>query len=174
MSLFYRPERISTRARNLNIIKVVCDLFLWSSKMDLLFVNIVVSLLSAVGMMAGIIYMLTYILGHFSSKSGTMSLRVVLCSLFYFFGSTILLLMGVQWFIDVSSVQAQGSKGFFLNIGASALALTALLNLLCGFLTLFLYLRGQISLGLTLQRLSNSIRTRLKSRQHKVSKKRES
>lgn len=164
----------STRIWNLNIIKAVCELSLWSLKMDLLFVNVLVSLLSAVVMMTGIVYILTYILGSFSSKSGSMSLRVVLYSLSYFFGSTIFLFMGVEWLTDVASARAQGGQSFYLNIGASALALAALLNLICGILTVFLYLRGQTSLSLTLQRASNGIRTRLKSRQHKTSKKRES
>lgn len=142
--------------------------------MDLSSINIVVSLSSAVVMMVAIVYILTYILGTFSSKSGSMSLRFVLQSLLYFFGSTIFLFMGVNWLTDVASARTQGGQAFYLNIGASALALAALLNILCGFLTAFLYVRGQTSLVLTLQRASDSIRTKLKSRQHRTSNKKES
>jgi len=142
--------------------------------MDPLSINIVVSLSSAVVMMVAIVYILTYILGTFSSKSGSMSLRFVLQSLLYFWGSTIFLFMGVNWLTDVAISRTHGGEVFYLNIGASALALTALLNILCGFLTVFLYVRGQTSLGLTLQRASHSIRTKLKSRQRKTSNNRES
>jgi hypothetical protein len=89
--------------------------------MDLLLINTVVSLISAVAMFVAIIYILTYMLGSFSSRSGSMSPRVVLFSLSYFFGSTVLLFLGVEW---------------------SALAVNALLHILCGFLTAFLYLKG--------------------------------
>jgi len=136
--------------------------------MDLISINTVVSLLGAVEMMIAIVYILTYILGTYSSKSGSMSLRFVLQSLLYFWGSTIFLFMGVNWLTDVAISRTQGGEGFYLNIGASALALAALLNILCGFLTAFLYVRGQTSLGLTLQRASDSIRTKLKSRQRKT------
>ena len=142
-----------------------------SLKMDLLFVNTLVSLLSAVLMMVAIIYILTYILGSFSSKSGAMSLKFVLYSLLYFFGSTVFLFIGVEWLTDLP---AQAGQSFYLNIGASALALATLLHLLCGFLTVLMYVKGQISMGLTLQRFLNSIRTRLKPRPRKVSRKRES
>lgn len=137
--------------------------------MDLISINVVVSLLGAVEMMVAIVYILTYILGTYSSKSGSMSLRFVLQSLLYFWGSTIFLFMGVNWLTDVAISRTQGGEGFYLNIGASALALAALLNILCGFLTVFLYVRGQTSLGLTLQRASDNIRTKLKSRKHKTS-----
>jgi len=137
--------------------------------MDLISINTVVSLLGAVEMMIAIVYILTYILGTYSSKSGSMSLRFVLQSLLYFWGSTIFLFMGVNWLTDVAISRTQGGEGFYLNIGASALALAALLNILCGFLTAFLYVRGQTSLGLTLQRASDNIRTKLKSRQRKTS-----
>jgi hypothetical protein len=140
---------------------------------DLISINVVVSLLGAVEMMVAIVYILTYILGTYSSKSGSMSLRFVLQSLLYFWGSTIFLFMGVNWLTDVAISRTQGGEGFYLNIGASALALAALLNILCGFLTAFLYVRGQTSLGLTLQRASDSIRTKLKSRQRKTSNNRE-
>jgi len=161
-------------ARDLNIIKLVSENSLWSLKMDLAVVNVLVSLFSAAVMMGAIVYIVTYIIGSYSSRSGSMSLKVVLYSLFYFFGSTIPLFMGVEWLTEVALMRAQGDQSFFLNIGASALAMAALLNLLCGSLTIFLYLKGQISQSLTLYRISNSIRTRLKSRQRKVSKKRES
>jgi hypothetical protein len=140
---------------------------------DLISINVVVSLLGAVEMMVAIVYILTYILGTYSSKSGSMSLRFVLQSLLYFWGSTIFLFMGVNWLTDVAISRTQGGEGFYLNIGASALALAALLNILCGFLTAFLYVRGQTSLGLTLQRASDNIRTKLKSRQRKTSNNRE-
>lgn len=161
-------------AGDLNIIKLVSENSLWSLKMDLTVVNVLVSLFSAAVMMGAIIYILTYIIGSYSSRSGSMSLKVVLYSLFYFFGSTIFLFMGVEWLTEVARTRTQGGQSFYLNIGASALALAALLNLLCGFLTVFLYLKGQISQSLTLHRISNSIRTRLKSRQRKVSKERKS
>jgi hypothetical protein len=140
---------------------------------DLISINVVVSLLGAVEMMVAIVYILTYILGTYSSKSGSMSLRFVLQSLLYFWGSTIFLFMGVNWLTDVAISRTQGGERFYLNIGASALALAALLNILCGFLTAFLYVRGQTSLGLTLQRASDNIRTKLKSRQRKTSNNRE-
>lgn len=118
-------------------------------------------------MMVAIIYIITYILGSFSSRSGAMSLRFVLFSLSYFFGSTVFIFIGVEWLIDVARVRALEGHSFYLNIGASALALAALLHVICGLLTALLYLRGQMSQSLTLQRVLNSIRTRLKSRQRK-------
>ena len=161
-------------AGDLNIIKLVSENYLWSLKMDLAVMNVLLSLFSAALMMGAIIYILTYIIGSYSSRSGSMSLKVVLYSLLYFFGSTIPLFMGVEWLTEVARARTQGGQSFYLNIGASALALAALLNLICGFLTVFLYVKGQISLGQTLQRVSNNIRTRLKSRQREVSKERES
>lgn len=153
--------------RDPNIETVVGELSLWClAKMDLLFVNTAVSLLGAVVMMATIIYTITYILGSFSSKSGAMSPKFALCSFFYFFGSTVFLFMGVEWLTDVARVvRAPVSQPYFLSVGAIALGFTALLNLFCGFLTAFLYLREQVSKGLTLQRVLNSIRARLKSKQ---------
>lgn len=136
--------------------------------------NVLVSLFSAALMMGAIIYILTYIIGSYSSRSGSMSLKVVFYSLFYFFGSTIPLFMGVEWLTEVALSRTQGGQSFYLNIGASALALAALLNFICGFLTVFLYVKGQVSLGRTLQRISNSIRTRFESRQREVSKEGES
>jgi len=109
--------------------------------MDLLSITVAVSFLSAVMMMAAIIYTLTYILSSFSSKSGVMSPKFVLYSLLYFFGSTIFLFMGVEWLRGLARVT--DGKPFILNIAASALALNALLHILCGFLTALLYLRGR-------------------------------
>lgn len=113
--------------------------------MDLLLINTVVSLISAVAMFVAIIYILTYMLGSFSSRSGSMSPRVVLFSLSYFFGSTVLLFLGVEWLSGLSReyhLQQLPGQVFYLNVGASALAVNALLHILCGFLTAFLYLKG--------------------------------
>lgn len=110
-------------------------------------------------MLAAIIYMLTYVLGSFSSRSGAMSLNVVVWSLLYFFGSTIFLVMGVRWLSDLARQHA-----YFLNIGASALSLNALLHVACGFLTVSMYLKGQVSQGLTLQQVLNGIRRRKRSK----------
>lgn len=116
--------------------------------MDLLLINTIVSLLSAIAMFVAIIYILTYILGSFSSKSGTISPKLVLFSLTYFFGSTIFMFMGVEWLSGLSQAywrQRPESDIFALNIGASALGLNALLHIICGLLTAFLYLRGRTS-----------------------------
>ena len=116
--------------------------------MDLLTLNIIVSLLSAAAMMAAVVYILVYILGSYSSKSGTMSPRLVLISLTYFFGSTVVLFIGVEWLGGLSRDywrQNPGVSVFALNIGASALGLNALLHIICGLLTVFLYLRGSTS-----------------------------
>jgi len=113
-----------------------------ASKMDVYAVATVISLLSAVLMMTSIIYILTYILGSFSSKSGTMSPRFVLFSLFYFFGSTVFLVMGSGWLSDLARVKIDGIP-FYLKIGASALALSAILHVFCGLTTAFLYWRGK-------------------------------
>ncbi len=116
--------------------------------MDLLLINTVVSLVSAVAMFVAIIYILTYMLGSFSSRSGSMSPRVVVISLAYFFGSTVLLFLGVEWLSGLSReyhLQQLPGQVFYLNVGASALAVNALLHILCGFLTAFLYLKGNLS-----------------------------
>lgn len=110
--------------------------------MNLSSVNVVVSLSSAVVMIAAIVYILTYIVGSFSSRSGVMSLKFVLCSLFYFFGSTIILLIGSEWVSGLARVPMDGVP-YFLNVGAGALSLAALLHIGCGFLTAFMYLRGR-------------------------------
>jgi hypothetical protein len=113
--------------------------------MDLLLVNVLISLASVAAMIGAIVYILTYILGSFSSKSGSMSLKFVLYTLFYFFGSTIILSIGVEWLMDLARSRAQAGTAFYLNIGASALALNAILHIFCGFLTALLYLKGRIS-----------------------------
>ncbi len=116
--------------------------------MDLLLLNTVISLVSVAVMFAAIIYILTYILGSFSSKSGTMSLRFVLGSLFYFFGSTIFIFIIIEWLTGISRtyyILHPERYSFALNIGASALALNCALHIFCGFITALLYLRGRMS-----------------------------
>lgn len=104
--------------------------------------NVAISILSAALMMVAIIYILTYILGAFSSKSRVMSLKFVLSSLFYFFGSTIFLVVGSEWVSALARVPIDGLP-FFLNVGAGALAFAALLHISCGFLAAFMYLRDR-------------------------------
>jgi hypothetical protein len=111
-------------------------------KMDLLSLTVVVSILSAALMMVAIIYILTYVVGAFSSRSPVMSLKFVLSSLIYFFGSTIFLLIGSEWVSALARVPTDGMP-FFLNVGASALAFAALLHVSCGFLAAFMYLRDR-------------------------------
>ncbi len=132
--------------------------------MELEVINVLVSLFAAALMVADIVYILTYIIGSYSSRSGSMSLRVVTISLLYFFGSTIFLFMGVEWLTAVARERVEGGASFYLNIGASALALAALLNIINGFLTLFLYVKGQVSLGRSLQRARRSLQKRPKTR----------
>ena len=127
--------------------------------MDIGILNVLVSLFAAALMMVDIVYILTYIIGSYSSRAGSMSMKVVLFSLLYFFGSTIFLFMGVEWLTQM----ALAGTSFYLSIGASALALAGFLNIICGFLTLFLYVRGQVSLGRSLQRARRSLRTQPKS-----------
>ena len=110
--------------------------------LDVYAVATAVSLLSAVFMMLAIIYIVTYILGSFSSRSGTMSPRVVIVTLLYFFGSTTFLVYGSGWLSDLARVKINGTP-FYLRIGASALALSAILHIFCGLTTAFLYLRGR-------------------------------
>lgn len=111
-------------------------------KMDLISLAVIVSLLSVVAMFAAVIYILTYIIGSFSSRAGVMSQKFSLFSMFYFFGSTIFFLMGSDWVSVLARTPIDG-RPFFLNIGASALVLAALLHISCGLLTAFLYLRGR-------------------------------
>lgn len=110
--------------------------------MDPVSLAIALSLLSVVAMMAAIIYILTYILGTFSLKSRVISPKFVFGSLFYFFGSTILLFMGVEWLRNLAGVSMDG-RPFILNIGASALVLNSILHILCGLLTSVVYLRDR-------------------------------
>lgn len=105
-------------------------------------VAVAVSLLSGVVMLAAIIYMLTYILRSFSSKSGILPTRFVLGSLIYFFGSTILLFMGSEWLRDLARVPMDGTP-FFLNIGAGSLLLSVILHIFCGLLVALIYLRDK-------------------------------
>lgn len=136
--------------------------------MDLMSINILVGIVSSVTMFAAIIFMLTYVLGSFSTRSGVMSPKVAVISLVYFFGSAFLLFRGVQWLSDLARVPADGGGiPFYLNIGASVLALNALLHVSCGLLTAFIYLRRQISEGLTLHRLLSSIRAYFRSKSKK-------
>ncbi|MGD8507186.1 MAG: hypothetical protein PVF15_11070 [Candidatus Bathyarchaeota archaeon] len=111
-------------------------------------------------MMVAIVYIITYLLGSYSSRSGSMSLRVMAFSLLYFFGSTIFLYIGVEWMSAIARERVQEGASFYLNIGASGLALAAVLHIFCGLLTILLYVRGQMSQGLILQRIKNSLRTR--------------
>ena len=136
--------------------------------MDFAEINVWISLLSGAMMLAAIVYMLTYMLGSFSSKSGAQSLKVVFFSLLYFFGSVAPLWMGVEWLMEVARARAaRGTEAFSLNIGASALALNAVLHIFCGFLTIGLYLKGLRSQGLTLERVLNDIRFRMRSKSKK-------
>ena len=131
--------------------------------MDLIQINVVVSLLCAVMMLAAIIFILTYGIGSFSSKPGEMSLKVVLCGLFYFFGSPIFLFMGVAWLTEqvlLIRTQRPSLSPFTLNIGASALGFAAVLNIFCGFVTAYLYLKG----NLTLKRALTNVRRWLRAR----------
>lgn len=112
--------------------------------MDLFSISIGFSLLSAVVMFVAIIYIITYVIGSFSSRSGAMSLKFVLFSLLYFFGSTILLLMGSEWLADLARVPLDGLP-YYLNVGAACLAFAALLHICCGFLAAFMYLKGRYS-----------------------------
>jgi len=119
--------------------------------MDLISVATGISLLSAAAMMVAIIYILTYILRSFSSKSGILPAKFVLWSLFYFFGSTIFLFMGSNWLSDLARVPIDGTP-FFLNIGASALMLNVILHVFCGSLVALIYLRDRYRTGKPLTR----------------------
>jgi len=112
--------------------------------MDPASINVLVGIASSVAMFSAIIFMLTFVLGSFSSKSRVMSPKVACGSLLYFFGSTILLFMGVEWLSDLARVPADGIP-FYLNVGASVLALNAALHVFCGLLTAFIYLRRRLS-----------------------------
>jgi hypothetical protein len=137
---------------------------MWVLTMDLETLNVIVSLLSAAMMLVAIVYIFAYILGSFSSRSGAQSLRVVLFSIAYFFGTTVPIFLGVEWFTQLARERMVSGQAFFLNIGASALALSGLLHVLCGFLTIFLYVRGQMSSGLTIRQALNNIRARFRSK----------
>lgn len=127
--------------------------------MEISTLNLLASALSAALMVLAVVYILTYILGFFSSTR-VLSPKVVLFSLSYFFGSAILLFKSVEWYYDLAHTRTQVGTSFYLNIGASALGLAAILHILCGSLTVLLYLRGQLTQGRPLNRLLNSIRTR--------------
>ena len=101
-----------------------------------------VSLAGAAMMMVAIIYMLTYSLRAFSSRSGILSVKFVIYSLLYFFGSTIILFMGSYWLSAMARIPVNGLP-YYLNIGASALMLGAILHIICGLLAAFLYLRDR-------------------------------
>jgi len=131
--------------------------------MDLTQLNIVVSTLSAALMMIAIIYLLTYVLGSFSSKSGSMSLRFVASSFVFFAASSFILFKGVEWFSELARIRTE-TGAFYLNIGASGLALTALFYIFSGFITVALYLKGQITRGQVLQRASDNIRRWIRAR----------
>lgn len=120
--------------------------------MDITEINLIVSLVSGGMMLAAIVYILTYVLGSFSSRSGTQSPRVVVLSVTYFFGTTVPLFLGVEWLTGVARQRTLQGQAFYLNIGASALALNALLHILCGLLAVFLYVRGYMSSGTRFRR----------------------
>lgn len=149
---------------SLSILKLFCEVSSWLYKMEIEVLNAYVSLFAAALMMVDIVYVLIYITGSYSSRSGSMSMRVVLLSSLYFFGSAILIFLGVDWLTQVALSRAEGGASFFLNIGASAFALAGFLNILCGFITVFLYVRGQVSLGRSLRRVGRGLRIRPKSR----------
>lgn len=117
--------------------------------MDLYPVAVVVSLLSGVVMLVAIIYILTYILRSFSSKSGILPARYVLLSLGYFFGSTVFLFTGSYWLSDLARVPIDGTP-LFLNIGASALMLSVILHIFCGSIVALIYLRDRYRAGKSL------------------------
>lgn len=132
--------------------------------MDLTQLNIVVSTMSAVLMLIVIIYLLTYVLGSFSSKSGSMSLKFVTSSLVFFSVSSFVLFKGVEWFSELARMRTETGTAFYLNIGASGLALTAIFYAFSGFITVALYLKGQITRGQVLQRASDNIRRWIRAR----------
>jgi hypothetical protein len=117
--------------------------------MDLPMINLIISLVSAAAMFFAIVFILVYVLGSFSSRSGTMSVRFVLSSLLYFFGSTAIIFAAIEWLNGLSRdyyiQHLTGADVFYLNIGASALALNAVLNIFCGALTALMYMRGKMS-----------------------------
>ena len=131
--------------------------------MEIELLNAYVSLFAAALMLIDIVYILIYITGSYSSRSGSMSLRVVTLSSLYFLGSAVIIFWGVDWLTQVALARTQGGASFFLNIGASALALAGFLNILCGAITLFLYVRGQMSLGRSLQRVRKRLAIRQRS-----------
>ena len=114
--------------------------------MNTVSVAVALSLLSGVVMLVAIIYMLTYILRSFSSKSGILPGKFVLGSLVYFFGSTIFLFMGSEWLRDLARVPVDGIP-FFLNIGAGSLLLSVILHIFCGSLVTLIYLRDRYRAG---------------------------
>jgi len=126
--------------------------------MDLNQINVIINLLSGAMMLGSIVYMITFMLGSFSSKSGAQSIRTVLLSLLYFFGSMIPLFWGVEWSMEIARQRAQGQEAFYLNISASGLALAAFLNLCCGVLTIGLYVKGLRSQGMTVQQAVSEVR----------------
>jgi hypothetical protein len=126
--------------------------------MDINQINVIINLLSGAMMLGSIVYMITFMLGSFSSKSGAQSIRTVLLSLLYFFGSMIPLFWGVEWSMEIARQRAQGPEAFYLNISASGLALAAFLNLCCGVLTIGLYVKGLRSAGLTVGQALNEVR----------------
>lgn len=123
-----------------------------AGNMDLAQINLIVSLISGGMMLGAIVYILTYVLGSFSSRSGTQSPKVVVLSVAYFFGTTVPLVLGVEWLTEVARQRTVQGQPFYLNIGASALALNALLHVSCGFLAIFLYVRGYMSQGIKFRR----------------------
>lgn len=127
--------------------------------MDPSTINITAGILSTIMMMAAIIYILTYILGTFSSRSvGGMPGKFVAATLLYFFGSASILFVGVEWLSGLSRIDMNGTP-YYLNIGASGLALNALLHVSCGVLTALIYIRGQISQRQALHRPRTRIRS---------------
>lgn len=120
--------------------------------MDIVEINLIISLVSGGMMFAAVVYILTYVLSSFASRSGTQSPKVVVFSLIYFFGTTVPLVLGVEWLSEVASQRAAQGQAFYLNIGASALALNAVLHILCGLLAIFLYVRGRMSEGIRIRR----------------------
>lgn len=112
--------------------------------MDPTTINILVGTASSVAMFVAIVFMLTYVVGSFSTKSRLMSPKVAGGSAVYFFGSTILLFFGMQWLNDLASVPADGLP-FYLRVGAAVLALNSVLHVFCGLLVVFIFVRNKLS-----------------------------
>ncbi len=112
---------------------------------------------------AAVIITISLSIRFFSTTSET-SPKVVRYSLLYLFGSAIILYVGTRRLMEIAGRGWLEGERLIWFAGTSSLAGTAVLNLLCGFLIVILYLSTRRDLLPSLKRRLDHIRSYIRAK----------